>query len=113
MSQECALCRELEHTIARSSHWTVALNVNQDRLGKCIVVLRRHATDALNLAADELQELWEVARALREALQDAFRPDHFNYMFLMNQDAHVFLHVIPRYRRVVTFEGETWATTYR
>ena len=31
------------------------------------------------------------------ALDKAFRPDHYNYAFLQNQDRHVHLHVFPRY----------------
>ena len=46
---------------------------------------------------------------MKAALLACFQPEHFNYMFLMNQDAHVHLHVIPRYRTECSFAGVVWA----
>jgi diadenosine tetraphosphate (Ap4A) HIT family hydrolase len=47
-----------------------------------------------------------------------FAPDHLNYSFLMNADAHVHLHVVPRYVGVrelvgVTFEHVTYPDGYK
>ena len=107
-STDCGICSGLRHRLLQTDNWIVALNLNQDRLGKCMIALRRHETDALALTPVELDELWNVARATRDAISAAFSPDHYNFMFLMNQDAHVHLHVIPRYSRTVTFAGESW-----
>ena len=63
---------------------------------------------AFALTPIELTELWLIARATRRAISAAFSPDHYNYMFLMNQDAHVHLHVVPLYYRDVAFEGYLW-----
>jgi diadenosine tetraphosphate (Ap4A) HIT family hydrolase len=98
-SQPCVLCRpRLETPIVRTStFWRIALNRNQNQLGKTIIVLRRHLEEVALLSPDEWSELHAEVRWTTERLRDAYAPDHFNYSFLQNQDRHVHLHVIPRY----------------
>jgi diadenosine tetraphosphate (Ap4A) HIT family hydrolase len=70
-----------------------------------MICLNRHDEDICNLRQEEISELWEIIRKVKVALLDCFQPDHFNYAFLMNKDAHVHLHVIPRYRQDHLFAG--------
>ncbi len=101
---DCVLCQPLEtYEVCSFQHWRVVVNYNQNKLGKCMVCLNRHDEDICNLRPDEIGELWEVIRKVKTALLSCFQPDHFNYAFLMNKDAHVHLHVIPRYRRTHIF----------
>jgi diadenosine tetraphosphate (Ap4A) HIT family hydrolase len=86
-------------------HWHVVVNHNQDYLGKVMLVLRRHATDVTALTPAEQAEFWSLLGDLKTALLGAFQPDHFNYAFLMNLDAHVHMHIIPRYARPQVFAG--------
>ena len=103
---DCVLCGPLSaYEISALRHWRVVLNHNQDKLGKCMVCLKRHDEDVCNLSDEEVCELWDILRRLKAALVSAFQPDHFNYAFLMNQDPHVHMHVIPRYRSRRTFAG--------
>jgi diadenosine tetraphosphate (Ap4A) HIT family hydrolase len=89
-------------------HWHVVINHSQNYLGKVMLVLRRHATDVTSLTPPEQAELWSLLAQVRTALIGAFQPDHFNYAFLMNQDAHVHMHVIPRYADEQHFAGMTF-----
>ena len=89
-------------------HWHVVVNHNQNYLGKVMLVLRRHATDVTALTPDEQAELWRLLGAVKTALLGAFQPDHFNYAFLMNLDAHVHMHIIPRYAQAQDFGGMTF-----
>jgi diadenosine tetraphosphate (Ap4A) HIT family hydrolase len=73
-----------------------------------MLVLRRHATDVTALTPDEQAELWRLLGDVKTALLGAFQPDHFNYAFLMNLDAHVHLHIIPRYAQPRVFAGMTF-----
>ncbi len=102
----CPLCDPaLGPVLDTSDHWTLILNRNQDLLGKCFLVLRRHAELVPELTSAEWLDLHEqIARATR-ALAGAFGPAHFNYAFLQNQDRHVHLHVIPRYDSPREFAG--------
>ena len=103
---ECVLCQPLEaDEVYFTDHWQVVVNYNQNKLGKCMVCLKRHDEDICNLSDEEVRDLWAIIRKLKVALTSCFQPDHFNYAFLMNQDAHVHLHVIPRYRGTRTFAG--------
>src|SRR5215216_4908449 len=89
-------------------HWHVVVNHNQNYLGKVMLVLRRHATDVTALTTDEQAELWRRLGDIKTALLGAFQPDHFNYVFLMNLDAHVHMHIIPRYAAQRQFAGMTF-----
>ena len=89
-------------------HWHVIVSHNQNYLGKVMLVLRRHATDVTALTPGEQTEFWSLLGDVKTALLGAFQPDHFNYAFLMNLDAHVHMHIIPRYAQPQTFAGMTF-----
>lgn len=102
----CVLCEPLtEDEVYTAEFWRVIVNYNQNKLGKVMVVLRRHDEDICNLTDEEVLELWAVLGRLKSALVSLFQADHFNYSFLMNLDAHVHLHVIPRYCSARSFAG--------
>jgi diadenosine tetraphosphate (Ap4A) HIT family hydrolase len=102
----CALCRPLLTPVIRESrHWRIALNRNQDLLGKLIVVLRRHEEAVVALSVAEWADLQGEVVWATKRLADAFAPDHFNYAFLQNQDRHVHLHLIPRYATARSVDG--------
>ena len=106
-NDQCALCRPVLLTpiVRESAHWRIAINRNQNLLGKLFIALRRHEESVAGLTPDEWSELREQLRWTIDRLQDAFRPDHFNCAFLQNQDRHVHLHVIPRYASARTLAG--------
>jgi diadenosine tetraphosphate (Ap4A) HIT family hydrolase len=118
-SAGCALCRPqlLTPVVRESTYWRIAINRNQNLLGKLLIALHRHEEAVAELTPAEWSELrgevqWAVAR-----LTEAFRPDHFNCAFLQNQDRHVHLHVIPRYAASrtcggVVFQDPEWPDHY-
>ena len=108
---DCALCRPVLLTpiVRESTHWRIAINRNQNLLGKLFIALRRHEESVVELTPDEWAELHDDLRWAIDRLQRAFRPDHFNCAFLQNQDRHAHLHVIPRYASVRTFSGREFA----
>jgi diadenosine tetraphosphate (Ap4A) HIT family hydrolase len=77
--------------------WRVALNRNQDLLGKAVLVLRREADDVLDVTGEEWASFTEELRRVRAAVDALFRPDAWNHAFLMNADPQVHCHVVPRY----------------
>jgi diadenosine tetraphosphate (Ap4A) HIT family hydrolase len=97
-----------ETIIEHGALWTVALNRNQNLLGKVMLVLNRPLEQVTLLREDEWADLHEQMRRVALALTAAFQPDHFNYAFLQNQDRQVHLHVMPRYAASRTFAGETF-----
>jgi diadenosine tetraphosphate (Ap4A) HIT family hydrolase len=98
MNSVCSLCgSSLTPVLDETALWQVWLNVNQNLLGKLVIVLKRHEEQVARLSAAEWVELHMQVQRTTERLRSAFAPDHFNYAFLQNQDRHVHLHVIPRY----------------
>jgi diadenosine tetraphosphate (Ap4A) HIT family hydrolase len=87
-----------ESVIEERPSWTLAVNRNQDLLGKTMLVLRRHCDAVIDIAADEWVLLRDELRRIVPALDRLFHPDQFNFALLMNLDSHVPLHVVPRYR---------------
>lgn len=105
--EECVLCRsDLAPILGEEPYWRVVLNINQNLLGKSMLVLRRHEEPVTQLGSDEWAALHEHLARLTRALQTLFEPDHFNYAFLQNQDRHVHLHVIPRYAAARHWQGQ-------
>lgn len=111
MDESCLFCAngtEPKDFVGPRVHWRVIVNRNQNHLGKTMLVLKRHETDVAALTPEEQREFWPLLADMRHALEMLFQPDHFNYAFLMNQDAHVHLHIIPRYKTPREFAGLTF-----
>ncbi len=111
----CEICDTPWPELGAFRHWRVTVGRDQGYLGKCIIALRRHEEDFLALTAEEREEMWDAARAVRDALRRCFAPDHFNYQVLGNSVRHVHMHLTPRYTSPrefagVTFTDEHWGT---
>jgi diadenosine tetraphosphate (Ap4A) HIT family hydrolase len=94
-----------ETVVRTGAMWTVAVNLNQDLLGKTMLVLRRPATAVIDLSPSEWAQLHIELNDLVPALGRLFSPDQVNLAFLMNQAPQVHLHVVPRYRSPRTWGG--------
>lgn len=78
--------------------WTVAVNRNQDLLGKTMLVAHRGVELVTTLRPDEWSDLHRQIAQGAATLEELFTPDQYNHAFLMNADAHVHLHLVLRYR---------------
>jgi diadenosine tetraphosphate (Ap4A) HIT family hydrolase len=105
---DCPMSVDAGDIVGTWSHWHVVVNHNQNYLGKLMLCLRRHEKDVTALTDRERAEFWSLLTSTREALDRLFQPDHYNYAFLMNQDRHVHLHVIPRYANPREFSGQAF-----
>ncbi|OPY26920.1 MAG: hypothetical protein A4E28_02247 [Methanocella sp. PtaU1.Bin125] len=112
---ECSFCRknrqiyrvneEFEHPeptfIKRMPVSVAALSYDQTWPGRSIVILRDHETD-MNYFMKTKQMLfiafWEDVSAVVDAIEGACKPDRMNYSVFMNQNNHLHVHLIPRYR---------------
>ena len=108
----CPLCEPgLGPVIHEGRYWKVVVNHNQNLLGKWFLSLKRHSETVTTLGSEEWHELHVLLTRTTEILRRAFKPDHFNYVFLQNQDRHVHLHVIPRYASPREFVGLSFRDT--
>jgi diadenosine tetraphosphate (Ap4A) HIT family hydrolase len=98
-----------ESVIDEAPNWTLAVNRNQNLLGKVMLVARRPVSSVVDLRAEEWLELRHEIGRLCAALDALFQPDQYNHAFLMNVDAEVHLHVVPRYRHDRQWSGEVFS----
>lgn len=112
---DCSFCRknrqiyridhEFEHpepTFIKLMPVSVAaLSYDQTYAGRSVVILRDHEND-LNYFMKTKQLLFiafmEDVSAIVDAIEAACAPDRINYSIFMNQNSHLHVHVIPRYR---------------
>ena len=107
--QTCTLCSpDLGPVLAESEYWRLILNHNQRFLGACFWALRHHIETITALTPAEWADLHPQLIRATQALNHHFQPDHFNYVFLQNQDRHVHMHIYPRYAQSRLFAGETF-----
>src|SRR5437764_14172789 len=97
-----------ESVVEDGDIWIIAMNRNQNLLGKTVLVLRRPCTAVVDLTPEEWSSLHREVKWVTAALARLFQPDQFNYAFLMNLDAQVHLHVVPRYSADRTWHGMTF-----
>lgn len=103
---DCMLCvPNLEPKIAESEHWVLILNYSQRFLGACFWSLRRHCESITELSPEEWADLQPQLIRTKQALVSQFQPDHFNFLFLQNQDRHVHMHILPRYAQARDYLG--------
>jgi diadenosine tetraphosphate (Ap4A) HIT family hydrolase len=94
-----------ETVVEESRYWTIAVNLNQNLIGRLILVLNRESEAVTAVSLAEWSDLHREIARTRRALDALFQPDQYNYAFLMNQDAQVHLHVVPRYAGERTWSG--------
>jgi len=103
----CIFCKivagELPSTVVDDDERTVAfMDINPATRGHALVVPRRHATDLLQIADDELAAVAAAAKRLAKRAQSALGADGVNLLNSCGAAAwqtvfHFHLHVIPRY----------------
>ncbi|MCO8271125.1 hypothetical protein M1L60_11025 [Actinoplanes sp. TRM 88003] len=94
--------------IAVEPLWTLSVNWNQNLIGKTMLVANRPVESVTALSPDEWTDLRTQIARLTAAVSSLFAPDQFNHAFLMNANAQVHLHVVPRYRSPRNWQGHTF-----
>lgn len=94
--------------VGETEHWTIAVNRNQNLLGKVVLVSRRDIEAVTELNDAEWHALHAQMRRVCAELDELFRPDPYNHAFLMNLDSQVHLHVVPRYASPRDWHGEAF-----
>lgn len=94
--------------IVESRHWVVYLDQNQCYLGKSIIWCKDDVNDLLEMSREERDDFFNVAQKLKSVLVKLFKPGLFNYNSLGNENPHLHVHIIPRYKTKRIFEGVTF-----
>lgn len=97
---------------------------NQNYVGRCIIVCKRHCQSIKALNDAEWLSLKALISKLEDAIRDALGADMFNCTCLMNDvykqkspDPHLHFHLIPRYSKPVeignsVYVDKEWAHHY-
>ena len=112
----CGLSEEdLRSRIYESGSWSVFLSDEQDYVGRCILVLKRHCGSLSELTDDEWDELRDLVRKMEACLKAVLGATLCNWSCLMNSfykdpapDPHLHIHVRPRYDKPVVLSGGTY-----
>ena len=108
-----------KYKLKEYKYWKVYLHQNQGYLGRCVVWRdKENILDLVDITIEEREELFVILKKLREALNNAFKPDLFNYAFLNNGMRHLHGHFIPRYASErefggVVFKDKRWGHNYQ
>ena len=116
---ECGWCNLTEedqkYLLAESEYWRIFLADEQDYVGRCILVLRRHCGSLAKLSENEWIDLRNQIEKIEGCLKTIFGAEVCNWSCLMNSffkdpapRPHVHIHVRPRYRNPVTINGNTY-----
>ena len=102
--------------IKETNHWYITLWNNQYYLGRASIAYKdlskRHLSELEN---EEILELFSLIKKYELALQETFNTTNFNWTCLINNQYKeknkdnpepLHLHVWPRYRDIVEFNGE-------
>ena len=110
--KNCIFCTTKNNTdsttIAQFGQWTLRLNPYQFLPGNCVLVYNPHIEGLTNLPEKELLEAFRLFKKIETALEKSLDVDRFNYLQTNNNVTHLHFHIIPRYAKPITFEGETF-----
>ena len=98
-----------------SKTWSVFLSDEQDYVGRCILVLKRHCNSLTELTDDEWDELRNLVCKVEVCLKAVLGATLCNLSCLMNNfykdkapDPHLHIHVRPRNNKPVIVNGNTY-----
>lgn len=112
----CSLSEEdRQFQLYESRSWSVFLADEQDYIGRCILVLKRHCGSLSELTDDEWEELHSLVCKVEACLKAVLGAALCNWSCLMNSffkeaepDPHLHVHVRPRYDKPVMLNGNTY-----
>ena len=100
--------RVQELLIYESDYWRWSIRPLQCTIGAGILSLKRPAETMKELSAEEGADLISMIKVIEKTLMACFNQEIMNYIMLMMVDKHVHYHVVPRYSKPVTFNGQIY-----
>lgn len=102
MTSDCIFCRPDRPILAESALSLAFLDSYPVSEGHTLVVPRRHLVSIWDMSAEEYADAFDLARRVKDLLQEKFEPHGFNIGANCGEAAgqsvwHAHIHVIPRY----------------
>ncbi len=104
-----------KYILFEDEHWAVYLADEQDYVGRCIIVLKRHAGTLSELSVAEWTDFQSIIQRVESCLKTTLGADLCNWTCLLNNfykddnpNPHVHLHCRPRYSKPVVINGNSY-----
>lgn len=118
----CSWCnlsdRDKQWLLFETACWFVFLADEQDYIGRCILVCKRHSAALSDLTTQEWTDLKQAVDRIEACLKTALHADLCNWSCLMNSFyksdppvPHLHLHVRPRCKQPVLLNGNVYPDT--
>ena len=112
----CNLSEEdKQYQVYETAFWSVYLSDEQDYIGRCILVLKRHCSSMSEMNEDEWDDLRKLICKVETCLKTVLGAALCNWSCLMNSfykesepDPHLHIHVRPRYDKPVMVNGNIY-----
>ena len=113
----CNLSEEdRRYQLYETTSWSVFLADEQDYIGRCILVLKRHCASMPELTDDEWEELRKLVCKVETCLKTVLGATLCNWSCLMNSfykeaesNPHLHIHVRPRFDKPVIVNGSAYS----
>ena len=93
-------------TIKEYRDWVLLLRPEQYTLGSLVLVYKKPTRKFSDISNESFNEYSLIIKEVEQHLSKLFGYDKINYLMLMMTDADVHLHIIPRYKKSITFLGK-------
>ena len=114
MNENCPLCTSDGGELVWSNEYLRVILANEPEYpGFCRVVWSKHLAEMTDLAIEERSLLMRTVMKVEQAIIDVMHPEKVNLAALGNMVPHLHWHVIPRYRKDITFPGAVWSVPQR
>lgn len=112
----CHLSEEdAQYRVCERASWSVYLADEQDYIGRCILVSKRHCGSLADLTEAEWAELRNLICKIEACYKAVLGATVCNWSCLMNHfyqapapNPHLHIHVRPRYKKPVVLNGNTY-----
>ena len=117
--ENCSWCnlseKDKQFLVYESTFWSVFLADEQDYIGRCVLVLKRHCGSLSELTDYEWEDLRKLVYKVETCLKTALGATLSNWSCLMNSfykdpnpNPHLHIHIRPRYDKPVMLNGNTY-----
>ena len=101
--QFCKIANEKFHILFESDLAVAFYDSYPVNVGHVLIIPKRHCETYFDLTEEELKEMFELSKEVKEVLDKEFEPDGYNVGFNCGEAGgqtvmHAHMHVIPRYK---------------
>ena len=99
----CDIIKDNKNIILESKLCVAFFDSFPVNVGHTLIIPKRHVETYFDLTKEEINDMFELSKKIKQMLDDEFQPDGYNIGFNCGEPAgqtvmHAHMHVIPRYK---------------